>query len=287
MVKEEGNSPLTQRINVWTLGLAQVFVESGLDFVSALVKAQQVSAGLVRSFPELHKPTLPPPPPPSPPALPQRNKPGPKPGQKALRAKEASRARAAEGRLAVARGERPPVKEAIIRVLGDRIMSGEDVYEGLVKRDWLPNSKEPRKYVGYLLSSTKDRFEAVKSSGRGMYRAVGVASVEHPAPVVEPKNEVPTPSKPQQEDDILADLGGMFEMPPKFDKSESVLDRIAPLLDKPRRPDWLARKLNKPLPEVHIALRSLEEDGSVVRVKEGDRTVWALSPKAKSDLSSP
>jgi len=113
-------------------------------------------------------------------------------------------------------------------VLGNKVMSGDDIYAGLIERNWLPNSKEPRKYVGYLLSSTKDRFEAVKTAGRGMYRVVGLGATvsnsnggktktkAEPAAVAEAASEsepttASTASDSATEGDILADLGGMFE----------------------------------------------------------------------------
>ena len=76
---------------------------------------------------------------------------------------------AAEGRRAVAEGLRPPIKDAIAKVMGGKTMSIDDIFEGLKAKSWLPNSSEPRQYISYLLSTSKDRFERVQGA-RGVYR---------------------------------------------------------------------------------------------------------------------
>lgn len=76
-------------------------------------------------------------------------------------------ARAAEGRRIVARGERPPMKEAMTTVMGRRTMGAADIVEGLAKRNWLPTSNDPQQYISYMLSSNKDTFERIS---RGQYR---------------------------------------------------------------------------------------------------------------------
>lgn len=76
---------------------------------------------------------------------------------------------AAEGRRAVARGDRPPMKEAMVTVMGGpggKPFDAASIVEGLEKRGWMPQSKDPQQYISYMLSSNKDTFERV---GRGQY----------------------------------------------------------------------------------------------------------------------
>ncbi len=119
-----------------------------------------------------------------------RKKPGPKPKkEKAAKVAKvakattgakrspAAKSRAAEGRRAVASGDRPPIKVAIQQVMGDEILGGDEVLARLEKKGWVPNAKEPRKYVGYLLSASREFFEAVPGR-RGFYhsKAAGKSS---------------------------------------------------------------------------------------------------------------
>ena len=88
-----------------------------------------------------------------------------KPGHNSLGHKTATRkdrqvskeaqARATKGRRDVLSGKRPPIKDVITRVIGTRIMNVKEVYEAIKKLNQLPNSKDPKGYVGYLLSATK------------------------------------------------------------------------------------------------------------------------------------
>jgi hypothetical protein len=134
-----------------------------------------------------------------------RKKPGPKPKAKAEPkttnkvAKTETKAEpkkrgpkprkgAAEGRRAVAEGLRPPIKDAIQKVMSGKAMSIDDIFEGLKAKSWLPNSSEPRQYISYILSTSKDRFERVVGS-RGVYKPKGTTADKAPkaakaAPVV-------------------------------------------------------------------------------------------------------
>lgn len=76
---------------------------------------------------------------------------------------------AAEGRRAVARGDRPVLKDAMEQVMGRHEMSADEVILGLQAKGWLPNSGNPKQYISYMLSSTKDVFEPVR---RGIYRVL-------------------------------------------------------------------------------------------------------------------
>jgi hypothetical protein len=88
-------------------------------------------------------------------------------------------ARAAEGRRQVAQKLRPPIKDLIAKVLGKRVMNSQEVYEAIKAKGQLPNSGDPRGYIGYLLSASKDKagdplFERVPTKGRGFYKNQGV-----------------------------------------------------------------------------------------------------------------
>lgn len=84
--------------------------------------------------------------------------------------------RAQQGRREVLEGKRPPIKDAIKTILGDKTMSSTDIFEALKKRGWLPNSNNPRAYTSYVLSSNKEHFESVRGLGRGFYRVIGGTS---------------------------------------------------------------------------------------------------------------
>lgn len=90
-----------------------------------------------------------------------------------------SKKNAAAGRQAVARGERPTLKEAMKTVMGKKAMNAEQVVEGLKERKWLPTSRNPRQYISYMFSSnTPDVFERAKE--RGFYRVRGAGKEDKP-----------------------------------------------------------------------------------------------------------
>lgn len=63
--------------------------------------------------------------------------------------------RQAAGRREVADGLRPTFKDAIVKVMGNKAMTRDQVHDALKEKGWLPNSNEPRGYVGYMLSASK------------------------------------------------------------------------------------------------------------------------------------
>lgn len=75
--------------------------------------------------------------------------------------------RAAKGFRQVKNGLRPPLKEAVARVLGTSVMSIPDIHDGLKAKKWLPNSRDTRAIVSQVLANSKDRFERPR---RGHYR---------------------------------------------------------------------------------------------------------------------
>lgn len=123
--------------------------------------------------------------------------------------KRATQSLAAEGRRAVAEGKRPPIKDAIAKVMGTKTMSIDDIFEGLKAKTWLPNSSEPRQYIAYLLSTSKDRFERVASAGRGFYRAKSGDTKAEPVAKTAPKAEpvAKTENHTTSTDEILANAG--------------------------------------------------------------------------------
>ncbi len=95
----------------------------------------------------------------------------PKPGKKTR-----GQSRAAEGRRAVANEERPKLKDAIKTVMGNKVMTAQEVFDGLVAKGWTPNAKDPRVYVGHVLSSMSDLFARVPEKGRGYYRVADTSA---------------------------------------------------------------------------------------------------------------
>ncbi len=86
------------------------------------------------------------------------------------------KSRAAEGRRAVLSGERPTLKDAMKQVMGTEVMNSAQIFEKLKEKGWLPNSNDPKNYIGYSLSSMKKDFEPVPAQGRGFYRVRGSAT---------------------------------------------------------------------------------------------------------------
>lgn len=134
-----------------------------------------------------------------------KGKPGPKPKAKAKPAKPVKKAkakpvkkgrkprnknpRAAEGRAAVARGDRPPIKEAVRTVMSNKTMNAGEILDLVKAKKWTPNANDPKGYIAYILSANKDTFERVPAKGRGFYRVLGANNGK-------PKAEAPAETKP-------------------------------------------------------------------------------------------
>lgn len=114
----------------------------------------------------------------------------------------------AEGRRAVAEGLRPPIKDAITKVLGNRTLTIGEIFDGLKEKNWLPNSAEPRQYISYLLSTSKDRFERAPN-GRGIYRVVQSNGVTNGSTKKVKANTAET-STGMSTDEILASAGDIL-----------------------------------------------------------------------------
>jgi len=131
-----------------------------------------------------------------------RGKPGPKPKAKVESeaktetGKTAGKSRAAEGRRAVARGERPPIKQAMAHVMGGDTCNPAMVLERLVAKGWTPSAGDPKTYVGYMLSSTKEMFVRVPAKGRGFYRVKDGVSTDLPGSKAEVTEVVKTEAAP-------------------------------------------------------------------------------------------
>lgn len=116
---------------------------------------------------------------------------------------------AVAGRAAVQRGDRPPLKEAMVQVMGDREMSAKDVVDALAKRNWIPKSKKPNEYIGYMFSQNKDTFE--NTGTRGVWRVL--SSVRRKAAKAMAKttpqvNGQATPKRsPEDTEAAIAELG--------------------------------------------------------------------------------
>lgn len=112
------------------------------------------------------------------------------PKKKKRAAKTKTRSFTAEGKKNVAQGcedvlngKRPPLRLALIKIIGTKAMRAAELVEKLTEKRWLPNSSNPRQYVSYVLSNnTPDTFE--RTSVRGQYRVT--ASVLDNASVMEP-----------------------------------------------------------------------------------------------------
>jgi len=150
---------------------------------------------------------------PKPKAKKAAKKPGPKPKAKKAAAKPRKKATnksknnsaAAEGRRAVARGDRPTLKEGMARVMGSKVMDAGEILEGLKAKGWTPNSKDPRTHCLYTLSDNKDVFERVE---RGRYKVHAGVKFEKGRVVKTNGKAAAKPKKSTAEvDKGLADLG--------------------------------------------------------------------------------
>jgi len=67
--------------------------------------------------------------------------------------------------------DRPPLKEAMVRVMGTpgNVFAIKEIVEILQKRGWMPPSKNPARYVGFVLITNKNLFAPVKNKGRGFW----------------------------------------------------------------------------------------------------------------------
>jgi len=97
-----------------------------------------------------------------------RKKPGPKAkSEKAPKSTKSSNV--AEGRRAVARGDKPKLADAVAIVMGSETMDANQVIAALKKRGWTPktNASGLPSYISYVLSSNmKTHFDR---PGRGKY----------------------------------------------------------------------------------------------------------------------
>ena len=71
------------------------------------------------------------------------------------------------GRQDVARGVRPPLAQAMARVMGTKAMDSQTVLEALKKRSWAPRSANARQYLSFIFSSTPEAFKRIR---RGLYK---------------------------------------------------------------------------------------------------------------------
>ena len=122
-----------------------------------------------------------------------------KPKRKSTKGKKVtdqSKKNAAEGRRAVANGERPPLKKAIITVMGDQIMNAPSIVKALDEKGWKPSSNDPPQYVSFILSSNQpDIFE--RTEKRGYYRVrpgylASQAGASKKKPAAKAKKEAPS-----------------------------------------------------------------------------------------------
>jgi type I site-specific restriction-modification system R (restriction) subunit len=113
-----------------------------------------------------------------------------------------------------AKGDKPPLRDAIYKVLGSKTMNAEGVLAALKEKGWEPNAQNQKGYVAYMLSSNKETFARSQDKGRGFYKRIeklveAKPEVEAPkakpeAPKVEAK---PKPAKNNKDEKILSELG--------------------------------------------------------------------------------
>jgi chemotaxis protein histidine kinase CheA len=112
--------------------------------------------------------------------------------------KKAPEKKAAKAAEKKAVGEKlPPMKERIKKVLGSKSMDCPAIMDALKIKNWLPDAKDPKAYVSFLLSGNPNDFKRVS---RGVY-CVNTDKAE------EPKVEAKNSKSSKSSDEILADAG--------------------------------------------------------------------------------
>jgi hypothetical protein len=119
-----------------------------------------------------------------------------------------------------AKGDKPPLRDAIYKVLGSKTMNAEGVLAALKEKGWEPNAQNQKGYVAYMLSSNKETFARSQDKGRGFYKRIEKlveAKPEVEAPKAKPKVEAkpeapkveakPKPAKNNKDEKILSELG--------------------------------------------------------------------------------
>jgi hypothetical protein len=189
------------------------------------------------------------------------------------------RQRAIEGRRAVSKGDRPPLKDAIAIVIGKDQVTSLTIVERLAAKGWTPNSTNPRGYISVVLSSCKDAFECVT---RGVYRVVPGFK----------------PLKPRQRNHAGKPLGHpktkiigaipvsvVNDAPTKSVPLTSLQRKVLNVLKDNRftRSYDLARRMGKPVKTIQVALEGLQNQGFLFSRQRSNHREWAKSPLPPSD----
>lgn len=90
-----------------------------------------------------------------------------KTGAKKKAATKKNGAAAAEGRRQVALGLRPSLRASMVRVMGNQSLNAGEVLDLLKDKGWMPQGKDPRGAVLYMMNKHPNTFERVD---RGRYR---------------------------------------------------------------------------------------------------------------------
>lgn len=179
------------------------------------------------------------------------------------------------------------MKRAMQQILGTGAMSGVEVFEALKAKGWLPNSKDPLKYVRYLLSSERGHFKRDPVKGRGFYRVVVRKETSKPSapltvtsppappavakpPVLPLKSHAPKAVKPVKPKAVIK------KTPPaaKSNPLKKVLNAI-PKAPKARITTRIRQLVKLSLPATKAALFELEKRGKVKKVKTGFHLRWS------------
>jgi hypothetical protein len=124
-----------------------------------------------------------------------------------------SKKNAGIGREDVARGKRPPLKYAMVKVMGSKTMNAKGIVTALDAKGWLPSSNDPHQYISYMLSSNHPKvFE--RTDKRGYYRVRPGFKLSKTAKKAVKKAE-PKAEVPKAEKSPLTPTEGLSDPPPK------------------------------------------------------------------------
>jgi colicin import membrane protein len=170
-------------------------------------------------------------------------------------------------------GNKPSIKDAILRVLGSTPMTAAQILTALEKRDWVPGASNPKAYiVTTLCSSLKGHVERVD---RGLYRASGSPVISEKAPKkvkVKPEAKVSIKAKPEVKAETKTEAPKKRGRPAKV-KTEAELS-AAP------------KKRGRPAKVKTEAAPKVEAVGAVAPKKRGRPAKVNVAPKVEAPVQA-
>jgi hypothetical protein len=169
----------------------------------------------------------------------------------------------AEGRRAVASGERPKLVDAMGIVMGSSEMNAAQILEALEARGWQPGASKPTSYLSYTLSENGEVFTRVK---RGVYR------VKSPAKFAELAKEWKSSGKAER----VASTNGTAKQPRAATPAVPAGDPpISKTTEAVAAPEPAPESISEPASEAPPATDTAETDRAIAELGVGVNGVTA------------